>query len=163
MLLAGGLAGGLHWWAKLYADSKTVSNAVMSVHLLGLLVGGGGAVAADRDVFRSVVRSEPERRRLLADLRIEHRVVLGGLALTFVSGLLLLAADLDTFLGSVAYWVKMGLVALLLINGWWMTRLERQLVPAVPASWSRLRAAAVLSLVLWCTIVVVSTLVSTAA
>lgn len=163
MLLIGQLTGAVHWWAKLYADSKSVSNAVMSVHLLGLLVGGGGAVAADRDVFRSVARDEPERRRLLASLRTEHRVVLGGLGLTFVSGLLLLAADLDTFLGSAAYWVKMGLVALLLANGWWMTRLERQLVPAVPASWSRLRIAAVMSLVLWCTIVVVSTLVTTAS
>jgi hypothetical protein len=61
----------------------------------------------------------------------------------------------------VPYWIKMALIALLLGNGWWMTRLERRLVPEHPTSWGHLRLSAILSVALWCTIVVVSTFVAT--
>jgi hypothetical protein len=156
-----GVASAVRWWARLYSDSKTVSNAVMSVHLIGMLVGGGGAVAADRDALRLARGAETDRRRLLGDLHAAHRWVLAGLGVTFVSGILQLLSDLSTFLGSVPYWIKMALIALLLGNGWWMTRLERRLVPEHPTSWGHLRLSAILSVALWCTIVVVSTFVAT--
>lgn len=40
-----------------------------------------------------------------------------GLSLVVVSGLLLLLADLDAYLASTVFWIKMALVAVLLVNG----------------------------------------------
>ena len=86
--------------------------------------------------------------------RCAHRIVLGALALSFLSGLALLAADLDTFLGSWVFWVKMGLIILLLGNGAWMTRIESVLRGGLTgdAPWKRLRVIAITSLTLWLTI-----------
>jgi len=41
-----------------------------------------------------------------------------------VTGVLLAAADVETFLPSVIFWVKLGLVALLVINGGVLTLTE---------------------------------------
>jgi len=43
--------------------------------------------------------------------------VLVGLAALFVSGVLMAAADLDTFLPSPVFWLKLALATCLLING----------------------------------------------
>src|SRR4029079_14973366 len=70
-------------WADLYSNNKVVSNPVMFVHLGGLLLGGGGAVAADRDTIRNSRTSEAEQACHLADLRLGPRIALTGLVLTF--------------------------------------------------------------------------------
>jgi len=92
------------------------------------------------------------RARHLAELGSVHPLVLSALTLSLLSGLALLAADLDTFLGSWVFWLKMALVAALLANGAVMTRLERTLgAPGAESSdqWSRLRGIAITSLTLW--------------
>jgi hypothetical protein len=86
----------------------------------------------------------------------------------FASGVLLAAADLETFATSPVFWVKLGLVALLLVNGFVLERTEsrlrglsaREVVPAgrVESSWRRLRKSAVLSFVLWTATLVAGTL-----
>ena len=149
-------------WASLYNDNKLVSNVVMFVHLGGLLLGGGGAVAADRDTIRNSRTSEAAQSCHLADLRNVHRIVMAGLAATFVSGLLMLAADVETLLGLTVFWVKMALIALLLINGIIMTRVERTVHAGDSANWGRLRAVSAISLTLWFVIVLVSTLLASA-
>ncbi len=149
-------------WASLYNDHTTLSSGVMFVHLGGLLLGGGGAVAADRDTIRNSRTSEAEQACHLHDLRVVHRIVVAGLAITFVSGLLMLAADLETMLGSVAFWIKMALVALLLINGMVMLRVERTVRPGLPKNWGRLRGVSALSLILWFAVVLVSTFLTSA-
>lgn len=149
-------------WGDLYSNSKVVSNAVMFVHLGGLLLGGGGAVAADRDTIRNSRTSEAEQACHLADLRQVHRIVLIGLVLTFLSGLLMLAADLETLLGLVVFWVKMALIVLLLLNGLIMTRVERTVHPGQAPNWPRLRMVSRISLALWFTIVLVSTFLASA-
>ncbi len=53
--------------------------------------------------------------------------MLVGLVLTLASGVLMLAADLETFAGSVVFWVKMGLALLLFANGYAVTRAETAL------------------------------------
>ena len=80
-----------------------------------------------------------------------HRIVVSGLALSFVSGILLFLSDVETFLGSVYIWVKLGLVGLLLVNGFLMTRTEKQLEASGDsvALWARMRTIALLSAVLW--------------
>jgi len=138
-------------WNSLYADSKAVASAVMFFHLVPLLIAGGAALTADRATLRASRASADDRRRQLGELARTHAIVLVGLALSFVSGVLLFLSDVDEFLGSPVFWLKLGLVGLLLANGFVMTRTERALAHGGDqgALWNRLRTIAVLSLVLW--------------
>ena len=140
-------------WNSLYSDSKVVSSAVVFLHLLPLLVAGGAALSADRATLRAARGTPDDRARQLGELARVHAVVLGGLALSFVSGVLLFLSDVDEYLGSPVFWVKLGFVGLLLLNGFMMTRTEKALVSGgeETALWGRLRTISVLSLVLWTT------------
>lgn len=140
-------------WNNLYSDSKAVSSAVLFLHLVPLLLAGGAALTADRATIRAARGSGEDRTRQLRELGRVHSVVLGGLALSFASGVLLFLADVDTFLGSPVFWVKLGFIGLLLLNGFMMTRTEKALGTGgnETALWSRLRTISVLSLILWIT------------
>jgi hypothetical protein len=149
-------------WSSLYSDSTPVSSAVTFFHLGGLLFAGGLAVASDRATFRALRGTEEDRTRLLADLAGAHAWVLAGLSVIFTSGLLLLLADVKTFIPSPVYWTKMSLVALLLVNGAVLQRTEQKLQAgslltqtSAPRQklWSRLRFAAAASMTLWTAIV----------
>ena len=89
---------------------------VLFAHLVGLL-GGGLALAADRATLRIASATPADRLRHLSELRAIHRPVLAGLTLTFSSGLLMLSADLEMYLDSRVFWVKMVLIGLLIANG----------------------------------------------
>ena len=140
-------------WNSLYSDSKVVSSAVVFLHLLPLLIAGGAALTADRATLRAARGSADDRARQLRELARVHAVVLGGLALSFVSGVLLFLSDVDEYLGSPVFWVKLGFVGLLLLNGFMMTRTEKALASGrnESALWARLRTISVLSLILWTT------------
>ena len=155
-------------WQSLYSDSKTVAGIVTAVHLLALLFGGGLAVAADRATLRATSSEGDERRRVLLEIRSIHRPVLIALIALFASGFALATADLQTFLGSQVFWIKLGLVALLLLNGVLLERTETRLRDAAadarPQSirsndrlWKRLRLAAVMSLLLWSSTLIAGT------
>jgi hypothetical protein len=149
-------------WASLFNNSRALSSGVMFSHLGGLLLGGGGAVAADRASLRAVRASASQQASHLRELALVHRVVIGGLSLTFLSGLLLAAADVETYATLPAFWMKMGLIALLLANGVWMRRTERDLA-AGSMAWKRLHAAAVISLLLWFAVLLASTFLTSAS
>ena len=138
-------------WNNLYSDSKAVASAVLFFHLVPLLLAGGAALTADRATIRVARGSADDRARHRGDLARTHAVVLGGLALSFASGVLLFLSDVDEFLGSPVFWVKLGLIGLLLLNGFLMTRTERALSAGgnESALWARLRTISVLSLILW--------------
>jgi hypothetical protein len=152
------LAHALEPWKDLFSDSKGVASVVTGVHLVGLLFGGGLAVAADRSTLRALRRAPAERAGALAELHAVHRPVLIALALLFASGVALATADIESFLGSPYFYVKLSLVALLLANGTVLERTERALRrgPAGAGTetlWRRLRTTSRLSLVLWtCTV-----------
>ena len=138
-------------WNNLYSDSKAVASAVLFLHLLPLLVAGGAALTMDRSALRAARGSADDRSRHLRELARTHPLVLGGLALSLASGVLLFLSDVDEFLATPVFWVKLVLIALLLLNGFMMTRTERALGPAGDDAtlWGRLRANSVLSLTLW--------------
>lgn len=139
-------------WKSFYDDSTPAQTAVVFVHLAALFVGGGLAVALDRDTFRALRGDGAERTRHLDALRRSHRTVVGALALALATGALLFLADVETFATSVVYWTKMALVALLLVNGFVMTRQEARLRAgdATDATrWGGLRTSATLSAFLW--------------
>ncbi len=143
-------------WAKLYADSKPVSIGVIYVHLAGLLLGGGAAVAADRETLKAAGEAEPERADHLAFLGTVHSIAVAGLVMLVLSGAAMLLADLENFWSARSYWVKMGLVGLLLANGLVMQRAER-LARTMPArAWRQLKITSVVSLALWFAILLAS-------
>ena len=143
-------------WAHFYGHTP-VSATITYFHLVGILVGGGVAVAADRASLR-LSAATPHWSLELARLASVHRWVVAGLALIFASGLLMMLAELHSFATSVVFWTKMGLIALLLGNGYIRMRAENALRQGVAAGWGRFRRTSVASLVLWLVILLAGTL-----
>jgi len=143
-------------WQSAYSNSKLLSTSVTGVHLVALLFGGGYAVAADRFTFRALRAGVAERAAQVAELHAVHRPVLIALAFSFLSGVLLAAADVKTFATSPAFWIKLALVGLLVINGGALTAIETTLRKTAPQAhtlpsptWARLRVATICSVALW--------------
>ena len=165
MTLIAALAGALEPWRSLYADSRLISTLVTSTHVITLLVGGGLAIAADRMTLRALAHPTEDRAFHLQELGAVHRPILWALILLFVSGVALAAADVEVFAGSWVFWVKLGLVALLLGNGAVLyateSRLRRE--PGAPESrplWGRLALTARVSLTLWLLTAVAGTMLT---
>ncbi len=109
-------------WNEIYSNSAVWRTAILFAHVGGLLVGGGCAVAADR----LTLLAPPGDSHPLRAISGIHRLVLTSLAFIFVSGALMLAANLDTYLVSRWFWTKMAFVVLLLINGARLTSAGRR-------------------------------------
>ena len=135
-------------WASIYANSPSVRTALGFAHVGGLIASAGPALLMDRAILRAVRAGSTARGGHLAELEASHPIILGGLAVVLTSGLLLMAADVDTFLQSVTFWIKMTLVALLLVNGWRLRRLGRE-TNSHDAGLRALGRAAMASIVLW--------------
>jgi hypothetical protein len=136
-------------WASLYSNHAALRTAVVFAHIGGLVGAGGCAIAADRATLLALRRHEAERRHQVEALAGTHRVVIAGLVLIVVSGALLFAADVQTFLFSRIFWLKMTLILLLLVNGGLLTAAERRANRGDEDAWGRLRGTAVASLLLW--------------
>lgn len=136
-------------WAAFYGDHRMVSVTVRYLHLAGLVVGAGTALAADRRILGAGRSGPAARAELLPALRASHRVVVPALALVMVTGALMTASDTDTFFASRLYWSKMGLVALLLLNGLGLLAAERAAERERPNAWRWLTLVSGASLVLW--------------
>ncbi len=154
-------------WKALYEDSKAVPAITQSVHLLGMLIGGGLAIASDRTTLRARSTDAGARAEELEHLHQIHRPVVIALFVITLSGLALAAADFETFITSPAFWVKIGLVVLLLGNGLLFmrteTRLRRDGSAAGPRLWGRLRFNAICSITLWCATLVAGAVLVNAA
>jgi len=149
MTMPATLAGLVAQWTALYSAHAVLRTVVVYAHV-GALVGAGGcAIAADRATLLAARRHEAERRAQVEAIAGTHRVVVGGLTLIVISGLLMLAADLDTFLYSRVFWIKMALIVLLLINGALLTAAERRASRGDADAWGRLRITAMASAALW--------------
>jgi hypothetical protein len=147
-------------WAHFYGDHKAVSAGITWVHLAGVLLGGGFAIAADRSSLRLTPFS-PGAPAELERIGTVHRWVIAGLVISVLSGLLMMFADLKTYLPSILFWTKMGLIVLLLANGFVRLRAERALGRGAPSGWTTFRATSVASLVLWFAILLAGSYLST--
>jgi hypothetical protein len=138
-------------WSQLYGDSKLLQTLVVFAHIAALVFAGGLAVTLDRATLRVAREDAGARTRQLDELGRAHRMVIAGLVLSVISGVLLFAADLETYYGSPIFWTKLALIALLLTNGFMMTKAEGRIrsAPGAEAGWKRLRVTAVASLFLW--------------
>lgn len=140
-------------FADWYADAPRFQTGTAFLHFAGLLTGGGYAMATDRAVWRATrSRDMKERVRVLKEIERIHRPVMIGLAFVFATGALLTLADAEAILGSPAFWIKMGLVSLLLANGRWLARNQRELATDPDPGnrrWRLLLAASAASMTLW--------------
>jgi hypothetical protein len=136
-------------WVSIYANHPVLRTAVEFAHIAGLVAGGGCAITADLATIAAVRGGSSTRTTQLRLLKRTHGLVLFGLVALTLSGVLLFAADIETFLYSRVFWLKMVLLVLLLLNGLLLLRGERQVMRDDPNAWTRLHYAAVLSLMLW--------------
>ncbi len=143
------LTHALDGWAAYYDRHRIVSVSVRWLHLAGLLVGGGTALAADRRILGALRSARTVRDSALAELDGAHRAVVPALALVVLTGLLMTASDRATFLGSRLYWGKLGLVTLLRVNGTGLLAAERAARRGRGTAWSWLGVTSAASLVLW--------------
>ena len=123
-------------WAALYSGSAVVRTLVGFVHVAGLVGGGGAAVVADRAMLIATRKGSAVRHEQVGTIDQTHRVVLAGLTAVVVSGILLFAADVDTYAPSRLFWIKMGMVAALMVNGAILVRVGRG-GPAPNERWRR--------------------------
>lgn len=154
----------MHRWANLYSDSKGISGVTTFVHLGGMLLGGGFAIATDRLTLRAYEAGPTIRQQQLAEIHAVHGPVLVGLVLMFASGGLMLAADFSNLATSPVFWAKAALIALLLLNGGVMQQAESRLRNGVrgPGAiyWDRLRFTSMASLTLWFAVALAGTLLT---
>jgi hypothetical protein len=148
-------------WASLYNDSPALQTTITFLHLAGIFLGGGFAIATDRETFVALrVARLSGQIRHLAHLHTIHRPVLVGIVMALGSGFLLLAADVQTFARSPVFWVKMVLLGLLLANGYLLSRTEttlREGEPDSPVLWARLRYISAASIALWLGLILAGT------
>ena len=138
-------------WSSLYSNSAAIRSAVAFAHVGGLVAGGGSAIAADRATLRALGRGGSSLAAEIERLQGAHRIVLAGLATVGVSGVLLMLANFDQYLLSPVFWIKMGLVAGLLLNGAWLALAATRTSRGEANSARSLRIACVTSLALWFT------------
>jgi hypothetical protein len=154
-------------WHSLYANSTVVSSTVTTLHIVTLVLSGGLAIAADRMTLRALRDPVTDRGQQLRELRAVHRPVVAALMLLLVSGALLAAADVETFAVSLLFWVKMGVVLLLLANGALLVRAERKLAHAnlenAERGWRGLAVYARISVSLWIVITVLGVVLTNSA
>lgn len=96
------------WWAALYGGSAVLRTLVAFVHIAGIVGGGGAAVVADRATLRATRKGSLAGRQQIDAIHGTHRIVLIGLTAVIVSGLLLFAADVETYAPSRVFWIKRG-------------------------------------------------------
>jgi hypothetical protein len=157
------LAEAVKPWADFYAKSKPTALGVTYLHIAGVMIGGGFAMASDRAALRVSKGSTEDRAFILREFTFVHRPVIIALTVVVSSGAAMLLADVATFLGNPVYYVKMGMFATLLVNGLLMQRNEKRLAAdpsAGNAAWGSFRGNAIASLVLWLSIALAGVLLT---
>jgi hypothetical protein len=118
-------------------------------HVAGLVGGGGAAISADRATLRATRGGLPVTREQIDHLHHTHHIVILGLAAVIISGVLLFAADVPTYAPSKLFWLKMLMVAGLMVNGAFLVRVGHGVQMPDEKTRRTLRWTAGLSLALW--------------
>ena len=136
-------------WAALYSGSAVVRTLVAFVHVGGLVGGGGAAISADRATLKATRRGLPSRATRSTPSTTRTASSILGLAGVIASGVLLFAADVSTYAPSKLFWLKMLMVAALMINGAVLVRVGRGVQAPDERTRRTMRWTAGLSLALW--------------
>jgi uncharacterized membrane protein len=136
-------------WGSFFANHAAVRTLVTFLHVGAIVGAGGAAVTADRGILAAWRLDDRARLQQLVALRQTHRIVVAGLACIALSGLLLFASDVDSFLYSKIFWTKMSLVGLLLVNGTVLVSAEDRAAGGAAGAWRTLHFTAFASAALW--------------
>ena len=97
----------------------SILTALKLIHLVGLMMGFGGAILADMLILKRAILAPIEKHTIESVQHLSH-IVLAGLGLLWVSGAALVyvryTAD-PAFLMNEKVWAKVIIVAILTING----------------------------------------------
>ena len=153
------------WWSAYYSDHQMVSLLIRYLHLAALMVGGGTALAIDRVVLGTArTRTDDRRRAAFTAMKGSHRVVVPALTVVTASGIMMAAADWDTFVASRLFWIKMISFGLLVVNGMALVAAERAYAKDTDVSmWHRVVIASGASCALWLFILWIGEWLTTAA
>lgn len=88
----------------------------LTLHLIGVVVGAGGALVGDA-LFFGAVRDHHIKQPELNLLKITGRLVWIGLAVLVISGFIMLALSDFAFLHDAGFQVKMIIIGIIAING----------------------------------------------
>jgi hypothetical protein len=113
-------------WSTWYGGATWLSAGTTVLHLTGMFLGGGFAIAADRATLRALRRPKllgPQ----LDELEAVYDPVILGLGVTLVTGVIMLSADWNAMMGSSVFLAKMSVILLLTVNGWWLRHASRRL------------------------------------
>jgi uncharacterized membrane protein len=143
------ITSSLESWASFYSNHGAVRTIIDFLHIAGLMLAGGFAVVADRATLVAAKGDDKTKAAQLEWLRSTHPVVIVSLSAVIISGVLLFAADSDTFLHSVFFWIKIAFFVLLMANGAILTRAEVLARRNDPRGWTQLRWTSAFSIVLW--------------
>jgi hypothetical protein len=136
-------------WSSIYSGSAALRSAIAFAHVGGLVTGGGCAIAADLGTLQALRRGREALALELTRLHASHRLVIVSLFVVIASGVLLMLADLDAYLASTAFWIKMALLVVLIVNGMALVQTGARAATGRDAAVARLRLVSVVSVVLW--------------
>lgn len=143
-------------WRRAFSTSVVISTGVLFTHVASLVFAGGLSFAADRPSLLSVARSSPEAEHELAARLANRQFAIRALVAVALSGLLLFLSDVNSFVHLETFWLKMGLVVLVITNSLLAQRLDRRTYSAGPVTvrrnaqrMARSRVHARVSMVLW--------------
>lgn len=94
-----------------------VHSLLTIVHLVGVVIGAGGAFASDL-MFFSAIKDMKIGSTDLRYLKLGSRMVWAGIIILIISGSLLFLGDLDRYLNSSKFLAKMVIVAVIIANGY---------------------------------------------
>jgi hypothetical protein len=181
MMITGSAIG---WWSEYYRSHDAVQLGAAFGHLLSIAYAARYALGGDRAALRlTAVSGDVQGRhaaRYLDTISKAHRHVLAGLLCALLTGAAQLLAQLDYLPRSPVFWTKMTMIVALLANGRIIQLTDRQLQQRIrtaaagssaapdreagdlPASvFHPLRAAAVRSIALWCTVLLLGLMLTT--
>jgi hypothetical protein len=136
-------------WGSIYSNHAALRTVISFAHVGGLVAAGGASFMADREILSAFRRRAQDGAARLRTVHKVHGIILAGLAVVIASGVLLFGADLDAYLASRLFWIKMALVVALMINGAILTRAEHRTSNNLGNSWETLKWTAIASLCLW--------------
>ena len=96
-----------------FIEPKTV---YLIFHLLGVVIGAGGAYMSDA-IFFSTIKDREINDTELRFIKLGSRMVWIGLLILFISGLFLFSLDANKYIHSEKFLAKMTIVIILTING----------------------------------------------
>jgi hypothetical protein len=101
-------------WRSTVSHSVALSTGVLFVHLAALVCAGGFSLVADYEILRP--RGEEEHTSRAVTAGPPRTIAARALIVLLASGAALFLSDVAAFADMATFWLKMGLVALLLAN-----------------------------------------------